>query len=274
MLIDTVNVTRNIRILSLGGGVDSTTILDTHLFIEDLGVDAVVFADTGGESKATYEHLLKVEAVCDDHELPFYRVRHDKESLTEFCIRLGVVPLMPGGSHVCSKKFKGDVIAKWAKKQFPGDTITYLIGIEANEGYRSKRFTTPKGDNAVYEYPLIDEGMTREDCESQLSERWGVVPKSSCVFCPFMSEDELIDLTDHDWDLIHQIEDNFKTTSPRKHQLWLDSGKPVDKAGRALKGMWRLDSWAEGHRLFTRSVGGKKLTTREWQSLIKEKVAI
>src|SRR3546814_19797713 len=71
---------------------------------------------------------------------------------------------MPGGSHVCSKKFKGDVLAAWAKAEGI-EAPVWLIGIEAGEGRRVKRFTVPKDVAAEYRYPLVDLGLTRADLD-------------------------------------------------------------------------------------------------------------
>ena len=45
------------RVLSFGGGVDSSAILAYHLFEENLNIDHVVFADTGAESADTYRNV-------------------------------------------------------------------------------------------------------------------------------------------------------------------------------------------------------------------------
>ena len=103
------------RVLSFGGGVDSSAILLIHLFHKPLGIDRVVFSDTGAEFPETYQNVEYFSNLCAEHGLPFDIVKKGGETITEWCLRLGVVPVMAGGSHVCSKKFKGDVIAKWAR---------------------------------------------------------------------------------------------------------------------------------------------------------------
>lgn len=101
-------------ILSFGASVDSSAILLIHLFVKDLGIQYVVFADTGAEHPNTYRNVEYFKALCEARGLPFYVVSKGGETITEWCLRLGTVPVMAGGSHVCSKKFKGDVIQKWA----------------------------------------------------------------------------------------------------------------------------------------------------------------
>tara|TARA_B100001093_G_scaffold130654_1_gene123205 strand:+ start:905 stop:1777 length:873 start_codon:yes stop_codon:yes gene_type:complete len=284
----TDNQRQSVRVLSFGGGVDSSAILHYHLNYVDLDIDQVVFADTGAESKATYANVQRFKALCDEVGLPFQIVAKDGETITDWVTRLGIVPVMAGASHVCSKKYKGDVIQAWVCEAFPAAKITYLIGIEANEGKRTAAFTKPKGDNADYEYPLQDMGMTRQDCIDLLDTDNIEVAKSSCVFCPFMSHDEIRDLRNDPeaWQTIKLVERRFSEESPRKHQAWLDAGKPFSwtrsevktdkKTGaqftpigmRAPKGMWRRDAWADGTRLFIRKQDGKQLSVAEWEAQI------
>ncbi len=267
-------------LLSYGGGKDSTAIVaidqNRDEAAEYLGIDRqridkalphfnkAVFADPGAEFGATYRTVRQVEKVLGDR---FFRVLRDGENIAEWCKRLGIVPVMPGGSHICSKKFKGDVLAAWAKEQGISEPV-WLIGIEADEGRRIKRFTAPKGDSAEYLYPLVDLELTRDRLDDLLGHLgWEDVHKSSCVFCPFMSEDEIKDLyVNHkdEWQLVVEIEDGFQEMSALKHQRWIDAGQPLNRGGRAPKGMWREDSWANGNRLFAKTVGGKRLSVHEW----------
>src|SRR3546814_3098637 len=62
------------------------------------------------------------------------------------------------------------------------------------------------------------------------------VHKSSCVFCPFMSESEIHDLyLNHpdEWRLAVEIEDRFRQMSAVKHGAWMDAGRPLNEIGRA-----------------------------------------
>lgn len=262
------------RVLSFGGGVDSSAILLIHLFHKSLGIDRVVFSDTGAEFPETYENVEYFRKLCAEHGLPFDVVKKTGETITEWCLRLGVVPVMAGGSHVCSKKFKGDVIAKWARD----NNITwpvYLIGIEANEGYRCSRFTAPKSDSAEYEYPLVEMGLNREDCERIIADHGITVRKSSCMFCPFMSREEIGEAMQNPTSakVITAIEARFEKASAEKHAAWLAAGKPTDSAGRALRGMWKKDSWAEGRRLFVKTDKGRQLSADEWNKKLNSNEA-
>lgn len=268
--------------LSFGGGVDSSTIqamdLNRPLAAQLLGItldelnsklphfNEIVFADTGAESASTMANVARFQAACEAAGKVFHIVRRNPTkrapdtTITEQMMRLGSIPVMGGASHVCSNKWKGEVIRKELGHRH------FIIGIEANEG-RRMAFTPPKG-GSTFSHPLVDLGITREMCLELLPKLgFAGVEKSSCVFCPFKSEGELRAMWKGDraaWALCEAVEANFAESSPRKHQAWLDAGKPVDSAGRALRGMWRLDSWAEGRRLFVKQIDGKQLSMAEW----------
>ena len=112
--------------------------------------------------------------------------------------------------------------------------------------------------------------MDRQDC-LDLLDRYGFsVSKSSCVFCPFMSHQEIRDIRQDPeaWDTIKLVEQRFSEESNRKHQAWLDAGQPLNKGGRCNAGHWRRDSWADGVRLFTRKLDGQRLSVTQWEELI------
>jgi hypothetical protein len=87
--------------------------------------------------------------------------------------------------------------------------------------------------------------LDREACQEIIDDYGIEVRKSSCIFCPFMSPQEIkIAMADpYSAQIIRMVENNFKEASPKKHSAWIEAGKPVDKAGRALRGMWKKDSW-------------------------------
>ena len=266
-----------INILSFGGGVDSSTLIAIDLNRDGaaslLGItrnqldkafpsiDRVVFSDTGAESDATYDNIIKTRKILALSGKTLTVVKREGENITEWCLRLGIIPVMPGGSHVCSMKFKGEVMKKWAASENI-ESPTWIIGIEADEKRRA-RFTKPKGDTHNYVYPLVELGITREKClELLIALGWHTVTKSSCVFCPFKTENEILDMYLNDptaWKLCEEIEEAFRLASIEKNQRWIDNGKPLNKGGRAPRGMWRKNSFEEGARLFCRT----KLTMQE-----------
>ncbi|SDO71825.1 3'-phosphoadenosine 5'-phosphosulfate sulfotransferase (PAPS reductase)/FAD synthetase [Halomonas shengliensis] len=276
-------------LLSYGGGKDSTAMIAMDLNRDAaasyLGItrevldkalpvfDRAVFSDPGAEFGVTYQTIDRVKLELGAR---LVITRREGETIAEWCHRLGIVPIMPGGAHVCSKKFKGDVLAAWAKAQGITEPV-WLIGIEANEGRRAKRFTPPAGDTAEYRYPLIDLGLTREDIDGLLVHLgWPNVHKSSCTFCPYMAEWELRDMYwnhPEEWAQVAEIERRFKEVSRLKHQAWIDAGEPLNSGGRAPPGMWRKDSWAAGARLFAKTINGRRLSVQEWAERFENLIA-
>ena len=286
-------------ILSLGGGVDSTALLAIDLHRDEaadlLGLDRadldrlypkldqVVFSDTGAEFDETYDNIALARKKCMAAGLPFTIVskktssgRSIKEDLPEFLNRLGCLPTMPGQSHLCSVKFKGEVMTSWAEDTFTGE-IQFVIGIEANETRRT-RFKMKKKKNTKNTYtpiyPLVALDLDRAKCEMVLRHLWdGAVRKSSCFFCPYMQEGEIAELINENpekWEAVKAIEENFRQTSIVKHQKWIDAGKPTRSDGKAPEGMWSRDSYAEGKRLFAKTIGGKQLSAIEWEARLKK----
>ena len=267
-----------------GGGLDSTTLMaidsdrsraaaylgvtESHLADVFPSPDVWLFSDTGAEHAGTYAHIEWIKQICANLVI----VRRDGENIAEWCTRLGIVPLMPGGSHICSLKFKGEVMQKWVKAHTSAPA-TWIIGIEADEGKRAKRFQKPRNDAGTYLYPLLELGITRDACEGILAHLgWPTPIKSSCTFCPFKSEAELrwMYRNDHQaWDQCQEIESAFEAMSAVKNQAWLDAGQPLNKGGRAPRGMWRKNSWAEGARLFARKVNGQQLSMQEWAEIFE-----
>jgi hypothetical protein len=272
------------NILSFGGGVDSTALLAIHLnrnvaaqalniSREELDakfppVDAVVFSDPGAEFPGTYDNVEYARGRCEAQGIRFEVVAKE-ENIVEWMDRLGNIPLIPGAGHVCSLKFKAEVLHKWAEGQFAG-TINWAIGIEANETNRS--FSSKVGGRHQCHHPLVELGLTRADCEAIIERLgWGIqVRKSSCFFCPFQTEDELRDLHDNHpdlWQIAQDIEDRFEQMSKIKNAAWKNgvAAGTTDPEKRAPIGQWKKDSFAEGARLFSgKRIGGKRLSVTEW----------
>lgn len=190
------------RVISYGGGVQSTALLVMAATHQIDPVDAVLFANVGDDS----EHPATLAYVRDVAK-PWAQSRGLTVELLDRRRRDGTVETLWGrlmrdgsrslpipvrmsngapGRRSCTADFKIAVIGKWlrahgATADNPADV---LIGISWDEIERlgNKRV-------AAYErvqYPLVDQRLTREHCK-RIIEAAGlpVPPKSSCFFCPF-----------------------------------------------------------------------------------------
>lgn len=64
--------------------------------------------------------------------------------------------------------------------------VEMVLGISAEESQRAKPSAVAYAENA---YPLLELGMSREDCIAWLRAHGYAVPiKSACIFCPFRSD--------------------------------------------------------------------------------------
>jgi hypothetical protein len=201
------------RILSLGAGVQSTTLALMAARGEIPPPDCAIFADTGWEPKAVYEHLDRLEAMLP---FPVYRVqagniRDDIEAKNSARSgRFSSVPwfmLMPDGKKTmgrrqCTAHYKIEPLARKVRELL-GHTgkgrvrgqAEILIGISTDEAQRMKPARVRYMRNV---WPLIDLGMSRQGCLRWLEERqYPRAPKSSCIGCPFHSDAQWRELKDN-----------------------------------------------------------------------------
>lgn len=191
-----------LRVLSLGAGVQSTALL---MLILDGQVecDAAVFADTGWEPAAVYEHLEAITALAAMRGLPVYRVQAGNIRDTERQRAFYDAPyflLNEDGSHgmarrQCTHQLKLLPIRRKVRELMvergivgtPVACVEQLIGISLDE---YQRMRTSDVKFVVNRYPLIDREWTRHDCKLYL-ERMGMnAPRSACIGCPYHTGQE------------------------------------------------------------------------------------
>jgi hypothetical protein len=206
-----------LRVLSLGAGVQSTTLalMAAHGEIEP--PDCAIFADTGDEKRGTYRHLDWLA-----EQLPYLIVRVNRfprslsaHTLARYAgepVGAFTPPFFYAGGMLpkqCSKEFKTRAITGEVRHMLglaPGErgprgtAVSVMIGISRDEAHRMKPSEVPWIANC---WPLIDAGMRRGDCVRWLERHdYPVPPRSACVYCPFQSEGEFADLkngADDDW---------------------------------------------------------------------------
>ncbi len=188
-----------LRLLSLGAGVQSTTLALMSALGELPLLDGAIFADTKAEPAAVYKHLDWLET-----QLPFpvYRVSAGD-------LRAEILGAMNGQNRMdarppfftlrggmlrrqCTQDYKIAPIQRKVRElagiargsRGPKHVVVeQVIGISFDEvgRMRDSRFRW-----IVHDYPLVDRRLTRKDCLSWC-ERHGfpLPPKSACTFCPF-----------------------------------------------------------------------------------------
>lgn len=194
------------RILSLGAGVQSSTLALMIAAGEIEPVEAAVFADTGWEPKKVYEWLTWLEKQLP---YPVYRVsngniREDILNSSYKGGRFASAPFhlrMPDGrlgmaKRQCTADYKikplqkkiRELVGLKPRQRSKGVMAEVLVGISLDEAIRMKPSRVPY---IKHSWPLIDLRKTRSDCLSWMKNKNYPLPaKSSCIGCPFHNDDE------------------------------------------------------------------------------------
>lgn len=199
-----------IRVLSLGAGVQSTALalMAAHGDVQPTP-DAAIFADTGDEPAAVYDHLAWL---MSGNVLPFpICVVRSYKSLSD-ALRSGDegarIPFHVGkggiGMRQCTRNWKlrpirretRRLLGKGPRDYIAPGTVEAWIGISTDEIFRIKPSTVQFISNR---HPLIELRMSRQDCERWLQvHNYPVPQKSSCVFCPYKSNSQWAEMKARD----------------------------------------------------------------------------
>lgn len=192
-----------LRVLSLGAGVQSSALLllaaEGHL----PGLDVAIFADTGWEPRAVYEHLDRIEReIAEPAGIPILRVSSGniRDDALDPGKRFASMPLHilnpDGGEGMSRRQCTGQYKIKPIKEKvrdllgYPhplriptGVFVEQWIGISTDEFHRAKDADVAYMKNR---FPLIEQGFSRPDCLRLLRSRgFESTPKSSCLGCPY-----------------------------------------------------------------------------------------
>lgn len=200
------------RILSLGVGVQSSTIALMISKCELPSIDCGIFADTGWEPKAVYEYFQWLKSVVP---FPIYTVsagniRDDLlRGVNSTGQRFAAVPFYTMssigkkgmGRRQCTAEYKLRPLQKKVVELLggrPKGGCKMLIGISTDEYWRMK---PSRVQYIVNQFPLIDAGMSRADCVEWIRKNgYPEPPKSSCIGCPFHSDKQWRSLTTDEFD--------------------------------------------------------------------------
>lgn len=185
------------RVLSLGAGVQSSTLLLMAVHGE-LAVDRAIFADTQWEPKAVYQWLEYLMPIAEKAGIPIDVVTGGnlrEDSLTKPGWLMSVpahIRNVDGTSALltrkCTNGYKLRPIMRRLREL--GATAkrpsTVLVGISLDEAQRMKPARVRYISN---EWPLVDLRMTRTDCLRWMADHgYPEPPKSACVGCPFRDD--------------------------------------------------------------------------------------
>ena len=221
-------------VLSLGVGVQSSTMALMVLKGELPPVDCAIFSNPGYESKDTMLYFKYLKSVLN---YPIYEVTKGniKEDMlaargtTNFVVAPFYTQETITGKkgmimRQCTNDYKIQPIKKKIrqlcnvgyKKHFPKDKyVEQWIGISKDEIRRMKPARDPY---ILNRHPLIEMNMSRQDCINWMKKNNFPLPgKSACICCPF-----------HDDKFWH----NLKTKNPEEFKDAVDFDKQIRTISR------------------------------------------
>ena len=260
-----------LRALSLGVGVQSTTLalMAAHGAVGPMP-DCAIFADTGWEPRAVYEHL---DWLMSPNVLPFPVFIVGSGNMRDNLLAAGrgerwaSIP-----AFARSVDRRGNVSIGMIRRQCTGDykiepirrkvrelveltrkrsptfaVVEQWIGISFDEVIRMKPSREAWQRNR---WPLIEERMTRRDCLAWLRERgYPDPPKLACIGCPFHDNSRWRAMRDHDeeaWRYAIDVDRAIRTgIRGIRGEVYLHrSGVPLDEADLStLADHGQLDLW-------------------------------
>lgn len=245
------------KVISYGGGVQSTALL-VLAAQGQIDYSTFLFANVGDDSEhpATLAYIRDIAAPyatrfgIELHQLR--RIRRDgtTETLMERLNRPDTrsipIPVRMAngapGRRSCTADFKIKVVGRWLREHgaTPNAPAAVGIGISVDEIHRANRRRSEPHEQV--EYPLLDLGLRRDDCE-RIIEGAGlpVPPKSSCFFCPFRTVGAWRQQRREDPDLFARSIQLEQTVNKRRAALGRDPvyltryGRPLAEAIPAQK---------------------------------------
>jgi hypothetical protein len=216
---------KEFHVLNLGAGVQSTALfLLSREPDSAFRFDLAIFADTGEEPAAVYKHLDYLQSLGQ----PEIWIRstgklgddliHGRNSTGQRFVSIPAFTKSAEGKvgmvrRQCTAEYKINVVNRAIRRELlglkprqrvPKDVLIHqYFGISTDEAARAerakKRFEGVK--HTVPHWPLIEKGWSRKDCVGYLREKLPhEVPKSSCVFCPYRTNQSWLHLKETDPD--------------------------------------------------------------------------
>ena len=199
------NRRRTLTVISLGAGVQSSTMAIMAAKGDLPHVDVAIFADTGNEPKAVYTYLNYLSNILP---FPIFKVRKgnikddmlNAKGKSNFVVAPFFTQNKITGKkgmvmRQCTNDYKIQPIRIKIRelcnvkkgKHFPKDKyVEQWIGISTDEIGRMK----PARDKYILNrHPLIEAKMSRQDCINYLKKNDILLPeKSACIVCPYHND--------------------------------------------------------------------------------------
>lgn len=235
-----------LKVLSLGGGVQSSTILFMILKGEfgEIGTEApahAIFADTYFELPATYRWLDYLDKEANG-KVTIHRVSAGNlyQDTLDGEVRLKEKPIhIPFNTsssrrgalpRQCTKNYKIIPIQRKLKellgygyyKHVPAKSCELWLGISMDEILRMK----PARELwLVHKWPLINRHLTRDDCVDWLrAHGYLVPPKSSCIACLYHNDSNWVEMEKYDkesWEIAINVDTQIRKKGGDRGDLYI-----------------------------------------------------
>jgi len=225
------------RFISFSGGVESTTMC----ILYGKGATAI-WCDTGAEHKLMYDRIDLVEKqLVEFHNGDFKLIRVkgkqnakgvEVDSLEDYIKQYKYMP--SGQQRFCTKYFKAIPIDNYLKEQ---GECELMIGFNFDEQGRTGSLEL--AENVKYSYPLIQDGLTRDDCEDILKLH-GLHPnfpvymlRGGCRMCFFKTQKEykaLYFLNKKEFDEVMLFEESIQHNKKKFYSI-MSSEKSLRQLG-------------------------------------------
>jgi hypothetical protein len=257
-----------LKILSLGAGIQSSTLLLMSIKGELPRLDAAIFADTGWESSEVYGQIEFLRPLCDEAGIPLHVVNNGnikeisvkgfvegKEGLGQRYATMPLHILNKDGEEgiirrQCTSEFKIIPIERFIKKELLGlkksarwpteVVIDHWFGISIDE---MRRIRMPKELWKRNIYPLcgipedyLPHNYNRQNCVAWLAKHYPYtpMPRSACIGCPYHDNRYWRDLRDRrpqEWQDAVEVDKRIRHGKDMDGQAFLHrSLKPLDEA--------------------------------------------
>lgn len=223
-----------LRVLSLGAGVQSTTMLLMGLRGEfGPPPDVAIFADTQWEPRAVYEHLDWLEREVAPFLIHRVSIGNIRAAVLDRSKRNAQPPfyVLSNASNretmirrQCTKGYKIEPIQRamrellgfQPRQRIPAGAAEQWLGISLDE---VSRMRSSRQAWITHRYPLVDARMSRHDCLRWLDRNgFPRPPKSACIGCPYHSDAMWRDMRDNDpesWRDAVEFDRALRTTGVR-----------------------------------------------------------
>lgn len=206
-----------LRVLSLGAGVQSSTLALMIEHGELPPIDAAIFADVKGEPQKVYDWLEYLKTKITSYPIHIVSWRNLKQDILDAAkgeykaftapfytknIETGKKGLL---RRQCTADYKIKPVVQQVRKLLglnkgekrkKGTQVEMLMGISKDEIIRMKTNPLKYITNV---YPLVDKNMSRKDCIQWMEDNfYPKPPRSACTFCPYHSNKEWLNIKNGD----------------------------------------------------------------------------